>query len=108
MFIDLLAAFLDDPFHFVGFFRRQASERAGESRFPFYLADRLEPPDETGGHFQPVRRQRLQVLEDVIEWDHNSYGTPARSPWQATAYGTGIIGIGGRTSNSARTRYPGT
>ena len=68
----IFAAFLDDPFHFVGFFRREASERAGESRFPFYLADRLEPPDETRGHCQPVRRQGLQVLEDVIERAHNS------------------------------------
>src|ERR1019366_10645588 len=71
MFIDLIAAFLDDPFHFVGFCRRPASERAGESRFPFYLADRLEPPDETGGHFQPVRRKGLQILEDVFERAHN-------------------------------------
>jgi len=77
MFIDLFAAFLDDPFHFVGFFRREASERADESRFPFCLADRLEPPDEIGGHLQSVRRQRLQILEDVLERDHNSYGTPA-------------------------------
>jgi len=77
MFIDLLAAFLDAPFHFVGFFRRDASERAGESRFPFHLADRLEPPNEIGGHFQPVRRERLQILDDVFERAHNSYGTPA-------------------------------
>ena len=77
MFIDLLAAFLDDPFHFVGFFRREASERAGESRFPPCLADRLEPPDKTGGHFQPVRRKGLQILEDVLERAHYSYGTPA-------------------------------
>jgi len=77
MCIDLFAAFLDDTFHFVGFFPREASERAGESRFPFFLADRLEPPDVTGGHFQPVWRQGLQVLEDVIERAHNSYGTPA-------------------------------
>jgi hypothetical protein len=77
MFIDLLAAFLDDPFQFVGFFRREAPERAGESPFPFCLADRLEPPDETGGHFQSVRRQRLQILEDVFERAHNSYGKPA-------------------------------
>src|ERR1035437_5553680 len=71
MFIDLFAAFLGDPFHFVGFFRREASERAGESRFPFYLADRLEPPDEIGGHFQPVWRQGFQILEEVIERAHN-------------------------------------
>ena len=77
MFIDLLAAFLDDPFHFVGFFRREASERAGESRFPLCLANRLEPPDEIRGHCQPVWRQGLQVLEDVIERAHNSYPTPA-------------------------------
>jgi hypothetical protein len=83
MFIDLLAAFLDDPFHFVGFFRREASERAGESRFPFQLADRLEPPDEIRGHFQAVRRERLQILDDVFEWAHNSYGTPASSLRQA-------------------------
>jgi hypothetical protein len=56
----------NDTFHFVGFFRQEASERAGESRFPFCLADRLEPPDEIGRHFQSVRRQSLQVLEDVI------------------------------------------
>ena len=72
MFIDLFAAFLDDFFHFVGFFRREASERAGESRFPFCRADWLEPPDVIGGHFQPVRWQRLQCLEDVIERAHNS------------------------------------
>ena len=91
MFIDLFAAFLDGPFHFVGFFRREASESAGESRFPFYLADRLEPPDVIGGHFQPVRRQGLQVLEDVIERAHNSYGTPV-PPWQAT------LGVDGSTT----------
>ena len=70
MFIDLFAAFLNDPFQFVGFLRREASERAGESRFAPCLADRLEPPDETGGYFQPVRRQGLQILEDVIERTH--------------------------------------
>jgi hypothetical protein len=77
VFIDLLAAFFDDPFHFIRFFRREASERAGESRIPFNLADRLELPDEIGGHFQPVRRKRLQILDDVFERAHNSYGTPA-------------------------------
>jgi hypothetical protein len=56
MFIDLLAAFLDDPFHFVGFFPREAPERAGENRFPFHLGDRLEPPDEIGGYFQLLGR----------------------------------------------------
>jgi hypothetical protein len=28
--------------------------------------------DKIGSHFQPCWRQRLQVLEDVIEWSHNS------------------------------------
>ena len=51
-------------------FRREVSERASESPFPFYLADRLEPPDEIGGHFQPVGRQRLKILNDVFERAH--------------------------------------
>ena len=80
MFIDLFAAFLDDPFHFGCFLRREAYERAGESRFPFCLADRFAPPDEIGGHLQPVRRQGLQILEDVLERAHDSYGTRGRSP----------------------------
>jgi hypothetical protein len=32
---------------------------------------------EVGGHFQPGRRQRFQILDDVLERAHNSYGTPA-------------------------------
>jgi hypothetical protein len=28
--------------------------------------------DKIGSHFQPCRRQRLEVLEDVIERAHNS------------------------------------
>src|ERR1019366_407675 len=71
MFIDLFAAFLDRLLHGVGVFRRQASERAGESRFPFYLADPLEPVYEIGGHLQPGRRQQLQILDDVFERAHN-------------------------------------
>jgi hypothetical protein len=77
MFTDLFAAFLDDPFHFVGLFRRQASECAGESGLAFYVADRLELPDEIGGDFQFVRRERLQILDDVFERAHIHYGTPA-------------------------------
>jgi len=32
VYIDLLAAFLDNPFPLVGFFRRECSGRAGENR----------------------------------------------------------------------------
>src|ERR1019366_1795975 len=77
VFIDLLATFLNNSFQLVGFFRRECSGRAGEDRLALFLADPLEPVHEVGGNFQPVRRQRLQVLDDVFERAHNSYGTPA-------------------------------
>lgn len=63
----LLAAFLDNPFQLVGFCRRECTGRAIENRLALFLADPLEPVDEVGGHFQPGRRQRLQVLDDVFE-----------------------------------------
>ena len=49
----------------------------GESRFPFHLTNWLEPPDEIGGHFQSLGRQDLEILDNMFETAHNSYGTPA-------------------------------
>src|SRR6266498_86171 len=67
VFIDLLAAFLDNSFQLVGFFRRERSGCAGENRLALFIAHPLEPVHEVGGHFQPGGRQRLQILDDVFE-----------------------------------------
>jgi len=68
----LLAAFFDNPLQLVGLFRRECAGRASENRLALFLTDPFEAMDKIGSHFQPGWRQRLQVLEDVIERTHNS------------------------------------
>ena len=70
-FIDLFAAFFDDPFQFVGFPRRESARRASQNRLAFLLANPLKPIDEVRSHFQPCRRQSLKILDDVFKTAHD-------------------------------------
>ena len=72
MFIDLLAAFFDNPLQLVGLFRRECAGRANENGLALFFADPLEAVDKIGSYLQPCWRQGLQVLEDVIERAHHS------------------------------------
>ena len=72
-FIDLLAAFFDDPGHFVGFFVGQTAGSSPRSSLALQPTAGVQTVNIVGSLLQPLRWQRLQLLDDGFQFAHDYF-----------------------------------